>query len=168
MSRKPALSSHNEVINSQILSYKIYKYIISGVPRRHVLFGLEGSYGEPLLRQFALSSQTLRFVRFTQCGGFSLLTIYLVYYKVEAVNFLDDLHGECYVELKSKEDLARALDKHALRVGTRLRRRLIEVYLAIAIFIELQVQENCLGVPRHFCRDELGLGERGGKRGSFK
>ena len=44
---------------------------------------------------------------------------------------MDDLHGECYVELKTKEDLARALDKHALRVGTRLRRRLIEVYLAV-------------------------------------
>ena len=63
----------------------------------------------------------------------SLLTtyMYLVFFKVEAVNFLDDLHGECYVELKTKEDLARALDKHALRVGTRLRRRLIEVYLAV-------------------------------------
>ena len=57
--------------------------------------------------------------------------MYLVFFKVEAVNFLDDLHGECYVELKTKEDLARALDKHALRVGTRLRRRLIEVYLAV-------------------------------------
>jgi len=53
--------------------------------------------------------------------------------QVEAVNFLDDLHGECYVELRSKEDLARALDKHALRVGTRLRRRLIEVYPATIV-----------------------------------
>ena len=49
------------------------------------------------------------------------------------MNFLDGLHGECYVELKRKEDLARALDKHALRVGTRLRRRLIEVYFAIPL-----------------------------------
>ena len=63
-------------------------------------------------------------------GGFSFQTCILLFYldiQVEAVHFLDPLHGECYVELKSKEDLARALDKHALRVGTRLRRRLIEV-----------------------------------------
>ena len=53
---------------------------------------------------------------------------------------MDDLHGECYVELRSKEDLARALDKHALRVGTRLRRRLIEVYLSF--LIEPQIKEN--------------------------
>jgi len=50
--------------------------------------------------------------------------------QVEAVNFVDDLHGECYVELKSTDDLAHALDKHALRVGTRTRKRLIEVYPA--------------------------------------
>ena len=41
---------------------------------------------------------------------------------------MDDLHGECYVELKSTDDLAHALDKHALRVGTRTRKRLIEVH----------------------------------------
>ena len=66
------------------------------------------------------------------------------YIKVEAVNFLDDLHGECYVELKRKEDLARALDKHALRVGTRLRRRLIEVYFAILLnFVQTDGNYRC-------------------------
>ena len=73
--------------------------------------------------------------------------MYLVFFKVEAVNFLDDLHGECYVELKTKEDLARALDKHALRVGTRLRRRLIEVYLAVFN----SKLKGTQGVPRHLC-----------------
>ena len=67
-----------------------------------------------------------------------------MYTKVEAVNFLDDLHGECYVELKRKEDLARALDKHALRVGTRLRRRLIEVYFAILLnFVQTDGNYRC-------------------------
>ena len=52
--------------------------------------------------------------------SFSFQTCILLFYldiQVEAVHFLDPLHGECYVELKSKEDLARALDKHALRVA---------------------------------------------------
>ena len=72
----------------------------------------------------------------------SHLNINILYIiKVEAVNFLDDLHGECYVELRSKEDLARALDKHALRVGTRLGRRLIEVDLSF--LDELKIMENC-------------------------
>ena len=76
----------------------------------------------------------------------SLVNINIFYItKVEAVNFLDDLHGECYVELRSKEDLARALDKHALRVGTRLRRRLIEVYLSF--LIEPQIKENFRCTP---------------------
>ena len=54
-------------------------------------------------------------------------------FKVEAVNFVDDLHGECYVELKSTDDLAHALDKHALRVGTRTRKRLIEVHFQLSL-----------------------------------
>ena len=60
MSRKLALSSSNEVVSSQILSI----ILSPSVSDRHVLFGLEGFYGEPLLRQFALFSQTLRFVCF--------------------------------------------------------------------------------------------------------
>ena len=56
-------------------------------------------------------------------------------FKVEAVNFVDDLHGECYVELKSTDDLAHALDKHALRVGTRTRKRLIEVHFQLSLSI---------------------------------
>ena len=104
------------------------------------MFGLEGSYGEPLLRQFALFSPALRFAHLT-CLEADFVFDVMSTLKVDSVNFLDDLHGECYVELRSKEDLARALDKHALRVGTRLRRRLIEVYLSV--LIELQIEGYC-------------------------
>ena len=54
------MSSSNEVVSSQIL----FIILSLSVSDRHVLFGLEGFYGEPLLRQFALFSQTLRFVCF--------------------------------------------------------------------------------------------------------
>ena len=89
---------------------------------------LEGFCGEPLLRPFALFSLIVRLIHLLCFDeGFLVPNLFYLDIQVEAVHFLDPLHGECYVELKSKEDLARALDKHALRVGTRLRRRLIEV-----------------------------------------
>ena len=43
---------------------------------------------------------------------------------------MDQLHGECYVELAGEGDLGRALEKHALRVGSSYRKRLIEVFCA--------------------------------------
>ena len=49
---------------------------------------------------------------------------------VEGVHFVDQLHGECYVELAGEGDLGRALEKHALRVGSSYRKRLIEVFCA--------------------------------------
>ena len=45
------------------------------------------------------------------------------------LNTYDGLFSD--TQLDSKEDLVRALDKHALRVGSRHRRRLIEVCLCL-------------------------------------
>ena len=131
MSRKPT-SEHG---GKEVFDFRIHIILLEPsspyICHRHVLSELEGFCGEPLLRPFALFSLIVRLIHLL-CfdGGFSFQTCILLFYldiQVEAVHFLDPLHGECYVELKSKEDLARALDKHALRVGTRLRRRLIEV-----------------------------------------
>merc|ERR1719394_91558 len=41
--------------------------------------------------------------------------------EVEGVHFVDQLHGECYVEMATQVDLEKALNKHGLRVGNSSR-----------------------------------------------
>ena len=48
--------------------------------------------------------------------------------EVECVHFVDQLHGECYVEMATQGDLEKALNKHALRVGNSYKNRFIEVF----------------------------------------
>ena len=153
MSRKLAASPSDEVknISKHIFSWWFSQACI--IRARGFLWGTTSDAVRTFFSDSKVSPHVMKLTLYWFNVTQKLLTsdYYLVYIKVEAVNFLDDLHGECYVELKSKEDLVRALDKHALRVGTRLRRRLIEVYLLL-FDNEFRIKGNCRCTPPHWLR----------------